>query len=88
MYVTLRVMNCVACLDCPDDSPKDVQVEGAKAMKYAAKVVAEHLGVGGDDVFWMLVEADGHKLIHQDDIAANWDGRGVLLATLRPVDEE
>ncbi len=71
-YVTLRVMNDVS-------NVVEMEMEGEKTIKYAAKVVAEHLGAEGDDADWRLLDASTHTRIPEDDIAANWGGREVVL---------
>jgi len=69
-YVTLRVMNDVSNV---------VEMEGEKTIKYAARAVAEHLGAEVDDANWRLLDASTHTRIPEDDIAANWGGREVVL---------
>ena len=71
-YVTLRVINDVSIM-------VELKIERAKTIKYAAKAVAERLGAGGDDADWRLLEASTHTPIPEDDIAANWGGREVVL---------
>ena len=41
--------------------------------------MAEHLGAEVDDADWRLLEASTHTRIPEDDIAANWGGREVVL---------
>ena len=69
MYVKLIVVN----------GPLEMEMEGAKTIKYAAKSVAEALGANEDEADWRLLDADAGIPIPEDDIAANWDGRQVAL---------
>lgn len=69
MYVQLTVTN---------GQPRVVEMEGAKTIKYAAKLVAETLGADVD-ADWRLLDAGNLEPIPEDDIAADWDGREVVL---------
>ncbi len=57
----------------------NIQMPGATTARYAAKRLAEAVGLDPDDQDWALAETNTFRLISQNDIIANWDGVRVSL---------
>ena len=69
---------------CPDHRMVEHQVEiqDATTMRYAAMHVADAVGADSEDGVWQLITR-GFQSIDPDDLAADWDGKEVVLQSLQ-----